>query len=104
MGAKLRRRYQSDDARKAVRALALAGVLSLNRATLAPWGLGRLVALLPPSERAQFAGYLDPLGIQIAAVLTMVFLGLTLVASRRPLAASVVALAAFISADGMFLA
>ena len=81
----------------AVRTLALAGLLSLNRATLVPWTLAGLVNRLPAGERAQFAGYLDPLGLQIAAILTVLFFGLALLAARRPLAAAVAALVAFMA-------
>lgn len=96
LGAQLRVRYKAQDARTAARTLALAGLLCLNRATLVPWGLGWLVVQLPARERGQFEGYLGSLGIHIAAVLAVLLLGLSLVAARRPLAASAIALIAFV--------
>ena len=96
VGARLRVRYQAQDARTAARTLALAGLFSVNRATLVPWLLGSIVAKLPASERAQFAGYLDPLGVSVAALLTGLFLGLTLIAARRPLTAAIAALSGFV--------
>src|SRR5688572_5823889 len=61
--ARARARLQEQEARRVVRTLWLAAILSLNRATLVPRTLGELVTSLPEHERAQFAGYLDPAAI-----------------------------------------
>lgn len=91
-GATLRRQLQSLDARTAARALALAALLSLNRAVLMPWLAAKLAAEFPPRARAPFAGYLDPLSIQIAFLLAAFFIATALIAATRPLFGSLLAL------------
>lgn len=95
-GTKLRRHLQTLDARTAARTLALAGLLSLNRATLLPWWVGKLMHEFPPAERQQFAGYLDPLSIQTAFLLAAFLLATAFLAARRPLVASCAALGGFL--------
>lgn len=95
-GTKLRTRLQALDARTAARTLALGGLLSLNRATLLPWAMGKLMHEFPPSQRQQFAGYLDPLSIQTAFLLAAFLLATAFLAARRPLLAATSALVGFL--------
>ena len=84
-------------ARLASRALMGAAVLCLIRAVILVPLLAWIVALLPASERGQFAGYLDPLANHVSLALAATFAGFGLVARKRPLIATLVCLALFLA-------
>ena len=100
---RIRTQLQALDARSASRTLAVAGLLSLNRATLLPWMVGHFAVYLPASELKNFAGYLDPRAAGAALALAIVFIATALLAGRRPLLAGLLALAIFLLVSAPFV-